>query len=136
MIGAVSFMRKFKISAADREILLSAISNFDIGLRVYGFHKYTSTVRYVEAYQNKKMGIVVKIPGFILESRTPLCVRAPTITLESDWVVQPLVERRDLAKAVKTIERKLKPFRKRGIHPDVHVQNVGFFQNRAVLFDW
>ena len=89
------------------------------------------------AYHCKKLGVVVKHPKFILDPRTPLCVRVPTIRLDKYWVAQPVVEKRDLWMAVAIIERRMKPYRKYGIHPDIHTQNVGWWRGvRPVLFDW
>lgn len=88
----------------------------------------------MEAFFNKRLGWVVKKPVFIMDHRTPLCVRVPTIRLDNDWVAQPIVSKVDLKWAVETIRTTLSEFK--GIHADLHVGNVGWHNNQAVMFDW
>ena len=104
------------------------------GNKVKGWHAYKRRGKPLKAYYNKQVGWVVKCPVLILDQRTPLAVRVPTIRLDGEWVAQPIVQKNDLKAAYERIKDRLKPFD--WIHPDLHVGNVGWFRGEAVMFDW
>lgn len=127
----------FKIDAQLRRYLLeSARLMEDEGQHVKGWGAFKSTYRGVTAYYNKKLGIVVKVPHFILEPRTPLFLRVPTIKLDDEWVAQPLLRKTDLRRALTMLRKSLKPYLDKGIFPDIHAQNVGWYNGKPLLFDW
>jgi hypothetical protein len=82
------------------------------------------------------MGLVVKKPAFILEHRLPLVFRAPTINLGDGWVCQPILEKKRLKLAFNKLYKDLKPYIKRGIYPDIHIGNIGWYNNKPLFFDW
>ena len=87
----------------------------------------------VPAYRNKKLGLVIKRSNFILNPRTPLKVRVPSITLDQfDWVVQPYCERVKLDVAVQLIKKELSERHNSDLHPG----NVGWYKKKPVMFDW
>lgn len=88
----------------------------------------------MDAFYNKKYGTVVKRPKFIMDSRTPKQLRVPTFNLGDGWVVQPFVKKTNLKAAVNQINEELKKYPR--IKPDVHTGNVGWYDGKAVLFDW
>lgn len=88
----------------------------------------------MDAFYHNGLGVVLKCPRFIMEPRTPLILRVPTINLGDGWVVQPIALKTNLKEAVTQIQKKLKKFN--GIVPDIHVGNVGWFDGKALLFDW
>lgn len=108
----------------------------DDGIKIKGWAQFKSTYRDMDAYRNTKLGVVLKRPACILEPRTPKQFRVPTFSLENGWVVQPLVEKVNLGKAVKTIRKKMQTHLKRGLWPDIHVGNVGWYKGKPLLFDW
>jgi hypothetical protein len=104
------------------------------GNRVKGWCAYKRHGKPLSAFYNKRIGWVVKCPVLILDQRTPLGVRVPTICLNMNWVAQPIVQKIDLKKAMIIIKTKLLGFE--GIYPDLHTGNVGWYKGNAVMFDW
>lgn len=100
----------------------------------FGWRKYTSTYRQLDAFYNKKLGLVLKRPSCILEPDTPRELCIPTIELGGGWVCQPIARKINLKAACEAIRKKLKKHPK--IFPDVHTGNVGWYHNKPVLFDW
>ena len=113
--------------------LLDVLSS---GESVRNWRRFKSKSRSLEAFYNKKLGLVIKKPVFILESRTPVKFRVPTYQLKNDYIVQPLVSRKNLGLAVRKLRNQLKPYLKRGIFPDLHTGNVGWYKNKPLMFDW
>ena len=108
----------------------------EAGINVRGFTKVKSTYRNLDAYYHRGLGIIVKRPACILEDRIPSYLKVPTVNLRNGWVVQPIVKKTRLKEAVRRLERKLKPYREQGLHPDLHVGNVGWFKGEPLMFDW
>jgi len=102
----------------------------------FGWKRFTSTYRTIQAYGHKGLGLVVKKQNCILEPRTPMSVRVPTMKLKNDWVVQPLVKKVRLREACLYIGGRLVFARERKIHPDLHTGNVGWYNGKPVMFDW
>lgn len=116
------------------EEINQAADELSKGNKVKGWSAYKRRGKPLEAYFNKRIGWVVKCPVFIMDHRTPLGVRVPTIRLDNDWVAQPIVQKNNLKTAYTAIKEQLKPFN--WIHPDLHCGNVGWYNNQAVMFDW
>jgi hypothetical protein len=106
------------------------------GESVRGWHKFKSTTRDLDAYYNKKLGVVIKKPVFILEERTPKKFRVPTYEIKDDYILQPLVSKKDLGSALIKLRKAMKPYIKKGIFPDLHKGNVGWYKGKPVMFDW
>lgn len=104
--------------------------------KVAGWKRFKSTYRNIDAFYNKELGLVIKCPAMILEPRTPLSVRVPTVSLGDGWVAQPLVVKTRLKAAKEALRGKLKPLLKAGFCPDLHVGNVGWYEGKPVMFDW
>jgi hypothetical protein len=95
-------------------------------------HLFKRICRRIQAFACTSLGIVVKRPNLIITTNTPLKYRVPTIKLNAArWVVQPIVDTSEAARAEQVMERKLK-----GWFCDLHTGNVGFWKNKAVMFDW
>lgn len=109
---------------------------FEKNIKVVGFEKATSTYRNMDAYYNRGLGIIVKRPAFIMEPRTPSFLCVPTTKLRRGWVVQPIVQKTRLKEAVGVLEQQLKPYRDMGYAPDLHAQNVGWYKNKPLMYDW
>jgi hypothetical protein len=105
------------------------------GRKVKGWVQFKST-RDVNAFYNTKLGVVLKLPACILEPRTPIQFRVPTYVLENGWMVQPLVQKINRKKAVDAIRKKMKPYLKMGMWPDLHTGNVGWYKGKPLMFDW
>jgi hypothetical protein len=129
-------MTTFKISSKVKAFLLHKAELLDSGTPLKGWKQFKSTYRDMSAYYNTSLGIVLKNPKFILEPRTPLFLRVPTVNLGDGWVVQPLVRKTQLRAALTALRTKLEPYFKKGIRPDLHVGNVGWYGKKPVLFDW
>ena len=107
------------------------------GESVKGWHRFKSKTRELDAYYNKNLGVVIKKPVFILEERTPKKFRVPTYELTPDgYVVQPLVVKKNLGSALAILRKEMKPYIKKGIFPDLHKGNVGWYDGKPVMFDW
>lgn len=106
------------------------------GEKIRGWKRFKSTTRQMDAFYCKKLGVVIKKPVFILEPRTPKKFRVPTYELKDGFILQPLVSKKNLGLAVKKIQAGLKPHLKRGIFPDLHVGNVGWYKGEPLMFDW
>jgi len=113
--------------------LLDVLSS---GESVRNWRRFKSKTRNLDAFYNKKLGLVIKKPVFIMESRTPVKFRVPTYQLKNDYIIQPLVSRKNLGLAVRKLRNQLKPYLKRGIFPDLHTGNVGWYKNKPLMFDW
>ena len=116
------------------EEINQAVNELSKGNKVRGWRAYTRLGKPLESFYNERLGWVIKRPVFILEPRTPLAVRVPTICLRDNWVAQPIVEKTDLKKALITIQIKLMGHK--GIHSDLHCGNIGWYKNEALMFDW
>lgn len=123
-----------KLSNFQKWYYSSLIKMFERGNNIAGWSRFKSTYRQMDAYYNKSFGMVVKRPKFIMDKRTPKHLRAPTVSLGDGWVVQPFVKKTNLKAAVNQIRAELKKYP--SIKPDVHVGNVGWYDGKAVLFDW
>ena len=106
------------------------------GKKVRGWGTFKRRGNHLDAYYNKKLGVVIKHQNFILDGRTPNKFKVPTYSLDQEYVIQPLVEKKNLGLAVSKLRAKLKPYLKRGIFPDLHVGNVGWYKNKPLMFDW
>ena len=106
------------------------------GRRVRGWDTFKRRGKPLDAYYNKKLGVVIKNQNFVLDAKTPRKFRVPTYYLDQDYLIQPLVEKKNLALAVSKLRSKLKPYLKRGIFPDLHVGNVGWYKGKPLMFDW
>ena len=128
----------FKLSKQEKTNLLylSTVLELSDSAGQYGFVRYRSTYRRLQAYASKERGIVLKRPACILDDRTPKKLRVPTISIDNGWVVQPIVRKTDLKLAVEIVRRRAKPYQKYKIYPDIHTGNVGWYNGKAVLFDW
>lgn len=105
------------------------------GKKLKGWCRYKSKHRTHAAFYNKKHGIVVKCPAWIMEPATPSHLRIPTIEIGDDgWIAQPIARKTDLKAACDSIRRRLKKHPE--IFPDVHTGNVGWYRGKAYLFDW
>lgn len=102
----------------------------------FGFKRFTCTYRKLQAYHNKKMGVVVKKQNFILDNRTPMNVRVPTLELKNGWVIQPFVKKVRLKEACDVLRVKLTDSYANGVFPDLHTGNVGWLGTEPYLFDW
>lgn len=128
--------KDFNISSKNKKYLLETGKLLASGVKIKGWKKFKSSTRSMDAFYNEDVGIVLKNPRFILEPRTPLFLRAPTIKLGDGWVVQPFARKTQLKAAVEAIREQLRPYLAKGIFPDLHVGNVGWINNKAMLFDW
>jgi hypothetical protein len=106
------------------------------GERVKGWGTFKRRGNHLDAYYNKKLGVVIKHQNFILDEKTPRKFRVPTYSLDQEYVIQPIVEKKNLALAVSILREKIKPYLKRGIFPDLHVGNVGWYKGKPLMFDW
>jgi hypothetical protein len=50
--------------------------------------------------------------------------------------VQPIVKKTRLKEAVGVLARQLAPYIAKGYAPDLHAQNVGWYKNKPLMFDW
>jgi hypothetical protein len=118
--------------------IVTAIEFLDRNLQTsgFGFTRFQSTYRTLQAYGNRKLGVVVKQQNCILDPRTPDNVRVPTIYLKNGWVIQPFVKKVKLKRACELIRASLSESYKRGVYPDLHTGNVGWYQGKPVMFDW
>jgi hypothetical protein len=130
----------FKLSRLERKHLLLCARDLEQDIALPKWHRYTSKRRKMLCFYNKEMGVVVKKPALVLERRTPMLLRAPTIDLGEGWVCQPILEKKRLKMALIALEKQLQPYIKRGIVPDIHVGNVGWMCEKGKmvpkLFDW
>lgn len=124
------------ISKAQKARLNNIAAVLENGGDVDGWVQFRSTYRKMNAFSNKKLGVVLKRPGLILEPRTPSFLCVPTVKLGHGWVLQPIARKTRLKEAVGRLERKLKKYRDQGLNPDVHVGNVGWIDDEPLLFDW
>lgn len=139
------FFMSFKLSKREREYLHYLAMRLQ-ACEVRGWKRYTSTYRRMLAFYNPKLGIVIKRPNCIYDPRTPRAVRVPTIPLNglkdpisgqsNDWVAQPIVKKVRLREAVDILNKKLRKARRKGVTPDLHYQNVGWYKGKPVMFDW
>lgn len=104
--------------------------------KVNGWRRFRSRQRRLKAFYNNDLGLVLKHPVFILDHRTPLALRAPTVYLDSEWVVQPILSRHNLSEALSLIKIELQPHLARGVCPDIHTGNIGWLNGKPLMFDW
>jgi len=138
-----SFSRKpFKLSKTEIAFLHEVTCRVDEydqprGLTVCE-QKFTCICRRAQVYHCKARGLVIKRPNFILNPRTPLKVRVPTIVIREDrnamgdWVAQPFVLKHDKKLAKERIIKMLGT----DVGYDIHAYNVGWYQGKPVMFDW
>jgi len=126
----------FKLSRYDREELYDIATFLACGGKIKGWKKFTSTYRRLRAFYNPRLGLVVKSPNCILDEDTPRAVRVPTLVLAGDWVVQPIVKKVKLRKAVDILRKRMASAYRNGVFPDLHCQNVGWYKGKPVMFDW
>jgi len=134
----------FRLAPQDRKFLLQSVEILDdddldkgFGLRRVKTHWSRSVV----AFYHDGLGVVVKRAIYILDPRTPKHMRAPTIKLGKGWVAQPILKKTQLLEACRILTKKLNPYLKMGINPDLHTGNVGWYQispkrRIPLLFDW
>ena len=127
-------MTPFKLSPALRHELLRIACRLSAGEKIRGYRQYTSTYRKLSAYYSKALGIVVKRHESVIDHKTPRYLRAPTIDLGLGWYAQPILRKTELRKAFVAIRRKLR--KHKGIHPDLHIGNVGWYGDVPLMFDW
>lgn len=104
-----------------------------------GWRRYHSTYRPINAWYNKRLGIVIKRPANILDTRTPEFLRAPTTDLVFGWRAQPILKKVKLARARDAILCKVNRWNRRHhehVTPDLHTGNVGWYKGKPLLFDW
>lgn len=106
------------------------------GESVRGWRRFKSTTRVLDAYYNKKLGVVIKKPVFILEEKTPKKFRVPTYELKDGYIIQPLVSKKNLGLALQKLRDEMKPYIKKGLFPDLHKGNVGWYDGKPLMFDW
>ena len=121
-----------------KQYLLWVAKQLCKGNKVKGWQTYVRTYNYkptkLNAFCNKKLGLVIKQPTFILDDKTPDHVRVPTIKLDDGWVVQPIVKKVNLKLACDKLKEQLVNY-KTG-YPDIHCGNAGWHRGSPVLFDW
>ena len=126
----------FKLSKTLRSEVQEVIDAHDSGeggtIITSSENRWRSICKRAVVYHCKDLGLVVKIPNFILNERTPLKVRVPTIRIDQDFVVQPYVEKVKTKEAYLAILKKLK----RDVGYDLHRGNVGWYNGKPVMFDW
>jgi hypothetical protein len=126
----------FKINPQVRWYLGESAKMLASGKKVKGWRRFNSKSRKLNAFYNSSLGVVLKKPVFIMDHRTPLALRAPTVYLKDDWVVQPILKRNDLNEALAIIQGQLVPHLARGIFPDIHRGNIGWLGKQPLMFDW
>ena len=125
-------IKQFKsLIKAERKFLLELTRNIDNNPEMTLIDGFYRICERCNVYRNRDMGIIIKQNSFIMTPTTPLSVRVPTIKLENGWVVQPLVSRMEARQAVKLIGKKLGNF-----YCDLHVNNVGWWNGKPLMFDW
>ena len=129
-------MKPFKLSSLERKHLRLCARDLSDNMQLPKWYRYISRRRKMLCFYNKEIGLVIKKPAFILEHRTPLVFRAPTIDLGDGWVCQPILEKKMLKLAFNKLHKDLKPYNKRGIYPDMHLGNIGWYNKKPLLFDW
>ena len=103
-----------------------------------GWRRFISKVREMDSFYNTEKSLVVKRFALILEPNTPskLCVH--TFELGGGWVVQPLVKKIRLKKAVDILQKELNNYP--NLFPDLHTQNGGWLRENGKMvpkmFDW
>jgi hypothetical protein len=129
-------MKKFKVNSQARWYLFHTAKKLAGGNKMNGWKRFKSTYREMDAFYHDGLGIVLKKPAYIMEHRTPLFLRVPTIKLGDGWVVQPFAKKTNLKIAVNKIQKQLEPYLARGIFPDIHKGNVGWVNDKPLMFDW
>jgi hypothetical protein len=129
-------MTPFKINSQIRYYLVRTAKILTEDRKVKGWRRIQSTSRHMDVFFNDGLGVVLKHPKFILEHRTPSFLRIPTVKLGDGWVVQPKARRTDLKAAVDQIRTHLEPYLAKGIFPDIHHGNVGWYNGKPLMFDW
>lgn len=127
----------FYLSQGDITALYDICQQLATCGKLRGWKKYTSTYRKgMLAFYNPTLGIVLKRPKCILDTKTPLDVRVPTVELGDGWVVQPIVKKVYLRIAVDILRKRMANAYRNGVFPDLHCQNVGWYKGKPVMFDW
>jgi hypothetical protein len=125
-----------KLTASTHWYFANVLDTLLSGESVKGWRRFKSKTRELDAYYNKKLGVVIKKPVFILEHRTPNKFRVPTFELKDDYILQPLVSKKNLGDALVKLRKDMKPYINKGIFPDLHKGNVGWHKGKPVMFDW
>lgn len=123
-----------KLTKEDIRHLNEVADLFAGGHSLRGWRRFKSTYREMDAYYNTRKGLVLKKPKFILDDRTPKCLRVPTIKLKNGWSVQPLVKKINLKKALVILNDRVKKYP--NIWPDLHTENIGWYNGKPLMFDW
>lgn len=123
--------------------------NFDIGrgprskLEKFGFKQLKGNFS-KGVWYNKKKNIIIKI-GLLSISRKPKYVNIiPTIIInkyDNLYLIQKKADRRFKNKALKILEdefSKIDISNSSGLSNvyDIHMENVGWYNNKPVVFDW
>lgn len=108
-------------------------------LKKYGFKRLNCTnSESNRVWINKSLGIVAKIP-YICAYGSKLKGKIPTLSFEVNayfrCFIQPLAERHDLAKAERAI-LKMNGGWDNIDEEDIAKRNCGWYQGKAVIFDW
>lgn len=112
----------------------SIVAIFENNSKPTGWRRFSSKVREMDAFYNIKKCVVVKRPAWILEPNTPSELCVPTFQLGDGWVVQPLVKKIRLKKAVDILQKEINKYP--NLFPDLHVHNVGWYKNKPLMYDW
>ncbi len=127
----------FKLSPSERKYLSEIADELDKECGPKRLGDFVRICKRSYVYRNRKIGIVLKAPSFIMTPNTPLRVRIPTIKINSDWVAQPIAVRSRAAEAVIALQYKLVNVNP---YPDLHKDNVGWIKVEGKLvprlFDW
>jgi hypothetical protein len=122
----------FKLSKIDRQALRDIAEDIDELGDPKRFAGWIRICERVPVYLNKERLLVLKQPHFILNPRTPLKFRVPTIKIDDcGWVAQPYCEKYRLKEAVQILRKQLGE-----IGYDIHHLNVGWYMGKPVMFDW
>ena len=124
------------IQRLETDYLNKVVGLLTRGVQVPGWHKFKHKSRNVNGFYNRRLGLVVKKPAFILEHRTPVRFRVKTVSLKDGWVGQPLLVRTRLNEAVGRLRKDLKPYLSAGFCVDLHIGNVGWYGKKPLLLDW
>lgn len=120
---------KFALSRNELKEIRSVAAAIDYGLLPDRCFGWTRVSKRTPVY--RKGDLILKNPNFILNDKTPIKFRVPTIKIRHDWVVQPYCQK-IRTKLAATILRK----QMGNLMCDLHAQNVGWYKGKPVMFDW
>jgi hypothetical protein len=113
---------------------VARLANANVDISSLGFSEHKSPR--VDGYYHRKWGIIIKNPKLILDPDLPDKYKVPTVELGNGWVMQPIVKKVELKRAVDILRKDMEKYLKTGAYPDLHYGNVGWYKNRPVMFDW